>query len=336
MTLNATAEEERALNNLTEELNNIGKNEINLKVEIKGEFIKYKGENYVSPGSNYDIILINEDTGEKIDGSNIELNCTGGGNSIIKDGKLIVSDNTKFGEEITIIAKYNGQEIKHSMKTLQRITMGTITNSTRYGTSKNCDLFKINSYSTNNKVNAGMLPGESGYTMIALNGKTTQTVYDKDNIRVIKLAVSQGNSSTNADWLYSINPLPIDITDENYIESIESAGYAEMNAELDILINEQNIKIPGLKMSNTIIKKSGEVFSEKQNFDYNEGVWTTASRKINANTELGDILIIEYSLPAWEELTEEEINSIFSIMQNDEPYLATLTLTLNEYSELPE
>jgi len=85
-----------------------------------------------------------------------------------------------------------------------------------------------------------------------------------------------------------------------------------------------------------IKKVSGEIVLEKQEFTYSgDGKYRSLPEIIKkSNTEIGDILVIEYSLPTWKEMSEEEAGEILERMMlkqdMDQSYYMDLTIIATE------
>jgi hypothetical protein len=343
---------------------NIGGIEITLpekstyNINVTGDnILNYAGEEYLSPGSTYEINLREEDTNRIIDSKDIEWSCDRDDVVINENGEITVSDYSIFGE-VTINAKYNENEYEYTANTLKRIQLGESSDSVitpvKYTTSDYYEIFIEDTFSTNGKINAGILPGESGYMMISMNGGVSQENFDNlqnnnfsivplvntvNNYRIIKNKyVTSGDSSSDtarvAKWGVSVllQPLklPVDI-------SSVSGGYCgtpEVAVEISSTITETGITIPGMKMSGYIIKTSGEAYSEEEELTYSNGVWKLSSAQFKPNSEVGGIIVINYSIPEWNELTEEEKDEIIMIMaksmDEDESYQAMLCVTCTQ------
>jgi hypothetical protein len=80
---------------------------------------------------------------------------------------------------------------------------------------------------------------------------------------------------------------------------------------------KHGVSIPGMEMSAYIQKVTGETWASEQKLTCSDGNWGGFSVSVASGEEVGDIIVLKYSIPDWKELSDEEKDKIIEIMSQD-------------------
>ena len=278
----------------------IGKEFERIEMVLPDNIIKLNSMEYISPGCTYQLNL--QKSGKTVNSSEIKWSTDNEYVSIDENGLLTVSDNSTYGNAI-IKAEYNGEEFEHLLVTLHKIKLGSNVSSTAYRSNSNIELFKENTFKVNESINSGIFPGESGYTLVSLWGYTTTT---------------QNISTHVAKWS-QLNLQLIDLRQVNAILEQLTANQSEVVATLRVGYQENNNKLP-IKLKVTAINMDGEILKENVEIsaELTDVILNNDNRKIMPGEAV--YLKLDFSLPNWNEMNDEEKQEVINLMTNDLAY----------------
>ena len=268
-----------------------------LEMEMPDNVIKANSMEYISPGSSYQLAL--KKSGTPVSASDVKWSSDNGYVQIDANGLLTLSDDATYGNAV-IKAEYQGETVEHLLVTLHRIKLGSEVETTAYQQSGKVKLFASNTFKINNTLNLGMVPGESGYSIIPLKYTSSSDQYAR----------------------YSLLDLRNDI-----VENVPEI-YWEAIMNLRIGIEENNVVLP-MKSYVTVYDENGKV---KDKTEINKA---TNSSNLTSIMNIGPMsknekyyIRVDLELKNWNELTSEELQTVINLMSTDTVYTASCNILL--------
>lgn len=187
---------------------------------------------------------------------------------------------------------------------------------------RSCRLFLYDRFWTNGKLNAGILPGESGYAI--LRDPAEWGAETAANHLIERTNIKQGG--------IQVRP----------VTEIPSPGPSSWNHQIGVEAFWEGAidpEIIPLRMSLNVKGSSGEILLENQ-----QVVDPIRPQPIllTTNTDMTDWseIRVDYSFPSWEELTDEEKSAILEMMEKQEfepiYYQGNVIVHSEEEQEIPD
>lgn len=305
----------------------------NLIVIMPDNIILSNNMYYISPGSSYEFKLKKEKKQEIIDAQNIKWTTENEYIQIDENGIITLSDNATYGNAV-ITGIYNEQKVSFMVITLHRIKLGSSIKTTIYTADNDCDLFEDNTFKVNDSLNMGIVPGEAGYTLIAPNGYNTE--YNAE-ITAYITPIKYGGGTNIAKWNINLSPIGMDLRLGNLYQRVNVIGESEVNTNI-ILGIASSVDIP-MKIYGTLIDSNGECITDSLNGNRVEMIELLSSNNENYNATIASFVAdaehryairIDFKLPSWEELTNEELQNIIELMSSDISYTANMTIRIQQ------
>lgn len=269
-----------------------------LEMEIPDNVIKANSMEYISPGSSYQLAL--KKSGTPVSASDVKWSSDNGYVQIDANGLLTLSDGATYGNSV-IKAEYQGETVEHLLVTLHRIKLGSEVETTMYMARGKVRLFKDNTFKVNNTLNLGMVPGESGYSIISLKYTRSDNEYDS----------------------YSA----VDLRNDNILESVQENDF-EVLLNLSVGLEEINNNLP-IKMYVTLYSENGLV-KERTEVSKAKDYSNLTSILDFSPKDKKYYIQVDLELASWAELTEGELQTIINLMSSDTAYTANCNIRIQQ------